>query len=244
MSFIKIFMLLAAPLLMSCSEDDTKAAVSPYEQYGDAFANMPQKQDAIIYQVNVRSFSEQGTLNGVREKLGYIKELGANVLYLMPIYPIGQVNQAGAAGSPYAVKNYKEVNSTMGTLEDLRALVNEAHSMDMAVILDWVANHTAFDNPWITEHPEWYLRDEEGNILSPPGTNWNDVAQLEYDNNEMRAAMIDAMSYWVYNANIDGFRCDAADFVGQGFWTEAISAVRSTKNQDLVRLAEGTRFNH
>lgn len=238
------FLVLLGLLLMSCSDNDSSSAASPYEQYGEVFTGMPAKQDAIIYQVNVRSFSPEGTLDGVKQKLGYIKELGANVIYLMPIYPIGEINQAGSAGSPYAVKNYKEVNTNYGTFEDLRALVDEAHSMDMAVILDWVANHTAWDNPWITEHPEWYRQDDNGNIISPPGTNWNDVAQLDYENAEMRAAMIDAMSYWVYNANIDGFRCDAADFIGQGFWSEAIASLRAIKKQELLMLAEGSRFNH
>src|SRR5690606_22086266 len=196
------------------------------------------------YQVNVRAFSEEGTLNGVRERLDHIKTLGANVVYLMPIYPVGQVNSVGELGSPYSIKNYKTISPEYGTLDDLRALVEEAHAMDMAVIMDWVANHTSWDNAWIYNHPEWYLKDENGEITHPPGTNWNDVAQLDFNNNELRAAMVDVMSYWVYNANIDGFRCDYADGVQQSFWAEAIPAVRSIKNQDLLMLAEGTRRNH
>jgi glycosidase len=239
-----LLLLLSCPVVLSCSDDDTKKTNAPYEQYGTPFTNMPKKEDAVIYQVNVRSFGENGTLNEVRERLSYIRDLGVNVIYLMPIYPIGQVNMAGVAGSPYSVKDYKAVNPTMGSLEDLRALVNEAHNMNMGVILDWVANHTSFDNAWITEHPEWYVHNEQGDIISPPGTNWADVAQLDYTNNDMRAAMKDAMVYWVYNANIDGFRCDAADFVGQGFWTEAITQIRGVKNQNILMLAEGTRDNH
>jgi glycosidase len=234
---------LLALAFLSCSNDDSKAT-APYEQYGSTFAAMPKAEDAIIYQVNIRAFSQEGTLNGVRAKLADIKALGANVVYLMPIYPVGQLNSAGGLGSPYAVKDYKAVNTEFGTLEDLRALVNEAHAMDMAVILDWVANHTAWDNSWITDHSDWYQKDADGNIIIPPGTNYNDVAQLDFNNKDMRAAMIDAMQYWVYNANIDGFRCDYADFVGQGFWTEAIAKVRSVKNQELLMLAEGTRVNH
>jgi glycosidase len=239
-----LLLLISCPLMFSCSDDDNKKTSSSYEQYGTPFAAMPSKQDAIIYQVNVRSFGENGTLNEVRERLSYIKDLGVNVIYLMPIYPIGQVNMAGVAGSPYSVKDYKAINTNMGSLEDLRALVNEAHSMNMAVILDWVANHTSYDNAWITEHPEWYEHDAQGNIISPPGTGWNDVAQLDYDNKDMRAAMTDAMTYWVYNANIDGFRCDAADLVPQNFWSDAIPQVRSVKKQNILMLAEGTRTNH
>lgn len=235
-----------AVALLSCSNDDesNNVVAAPYEQYGSTFEAMPKAEDAIIYQVNIRAMSEEGTLNGVRERLDEIKALGANVVYLMPIYPVGEERSAGGLGSPYAVKDYKAVNPDFGTLNDLRALVDEAHSKGMAVILDWVANHTAWDNAWITQHPDWYQKDEEGNIIIPPGTNYNDVAQLDFENKEMRAEMIDAMMYWVYNANIDGYRCDYADYVGQGFWTEAVTKVRSVKNQTMIMLAEGSRLNH
>lgn len=240
------FLLLALPL-MSCSPDDNNnaaAAPAPYEQYGTPFNQMPDRLDAVIYQVNVRSFSDEGTLNAVTQRLDYIKDLGANVVYLMPIYPIGQVNMAGAKGSPYSISDYKAIAPSMGTMADLRALVDAAHSKGMAVILDWVANHTAWDSAWITQHPEYYQKDADGNIISPPGTNWADVAQLEFNNTGLRAAMIDAMSYWVYNANIDGFRCDAADYVQQSFWTEANASLRAIKNQPILMLAEGSRANH
>lgn len=240
-----LFLICSATGMTSCaSDDDTTVRESSYEQYGETFANMPNREDAIIYQVNLRAFSEEGTINGVRDRLSHIKSLGANVVYLMPIYPVGQLNSVGELGSPYSVKDYKSVSSEYGTLEDLRALVEEAHAMDMAVILDWVANHSSWDNAWINNHPEWYLKDESGNITEPPGTGWNDVAQLDFDNSELREAMIDAMSYWVYNANIDGFRCDYADGVQQSFWAEAITSIRSIKTQNMLMLAEGTRKNH
>lgn len=240
-----IYLFVIACALISCSNSDNDSVGnSPYQQYGTPFVNMPKKEDAIIYQVNLRAFSQEGSINGVRARLAEIKALGANVVYLMPIYPVGVLNSAGGMGSPYSIKDYKTVSTEFGTLEDLRALVSEAHSMDMAVVLDWVANHTAWDNPWITEHPDWYQQDAEGNIIIPPGTNYNDVAQLNFSNQEMRAAMIDAMSYWVYNANIDGFRCDYADAVPQNFWTEAVAKLRSIKNQELLMLAEGSRTNH
>jgi glycosidase len=205
---------------------------------------MPKKEDAVIYQVNVRSFSDAGTLNGVKDKLADIQALGVNVIYLMPVYPVGQLNSSGELGSPYSVKDYKAIDPAFGNLDDLKALVDEAHSKNMAVILDWVANHTAWDNAWITDHPEWYEKDANGNIIIPPGTNWTDVAQLDYSNTELRKAMIDAMSYWVYNANIDGFRCDAADYVPLSFWSDAIPKLRAIKNQDILMLAEGTRVGN
>lgn len=235
-----VFALIFSSVFASCNSSDDESSPAPaYPQYGTAFEKMPKKEDAIIYQVNIRAFSQAGTLKGVQEKLAHIQELGANVIYLMPIYPIGVEK---GIGSPYAVKDYKAVNTAFGSLEDLRTLVDEAHKKNMAVILDWVANHTAWDNAWISAHPDWYQKDDKGKIISPPG--YNDVAQLDFNNQEMRTAMIDAMSYWVYSANIDGFRCDYADFVPQNFWTQAITVLRKIKNQNILMLAEGSKASH
>ena len=245
-----VFLLLLALAFISCSSSEDNPNPDPkpnpdpdpvYQQYGEPFANMPKSTDAIIYQVNIRAFSSEGTLKGVEKRLDSINKLGVNVVYLMPVYPVGQVKKSGKLGSPYSVKDYKAVNPDFGTLEDLRSLVNESHKRNMAVILDWVANHTSWDNKWITEHSDWYQKDASGNIIIPPGTNYNDVAQLNFNNAQMKTAMIDAMSYWVYNANIDGFRCDYADFVPTAFWTQAVSTVRKIKNQNVLMMAEGTR---
>lgn len=241
-----LLLIMSSQVLLSCetSDDDMPENKNQYEQYGSPFTAVPASQDASIYQVNIRAFSKAGDLQGVINKLDYIESLGVNVIYLMPIYPVGQENSAGGLGSPYAVKDYKAVNPEFGNLEDLRELVDKAHSRNMAVILDFVANHTAWDNAWINSHPEWYQQDEAGNIIAPPGTGWTDVAQLNYNNKELRNAMIDAMSYWIYNANIDGFRMDAADFVPFSFWSEAISALEKIKDQEILMLAEGGRTNH
>jgi glycosidase len=241
------YTLILALAFISCSssDDDAKTSDSPYTQYGTSFEKMPSKEDAVIYQVNIRAFSQAGTLKGVQERLTQIQELGANVIYLMPIYPVGKVKASGELGSPYAVQDYKAVNPDFGTLQDLQVLVEEAHKKNMAVVLDWVANHTSWDNAWITQHKNWYQQDDKGNIIIPPGTNYNDVAQLDFNNTEMKNAMIDAMEYWVYNANIDGFRCDYADFVPQTFWSDAITKLRSIKkNQTILMLAEGSKVNH
>ncbi|MFM2369850.1 MAG: hypothetical protein RL619_2163 [Bacteroidota bacterium] len=246
MKYINIvFVLIFSSVLASCSSSDNESTPAPaYPQYGRRFEKMPKKEDAVIYQVNIRAFSQAGTIKGVQEKLTSIQELGVNVIYLMPIYPVGVVRSVGGLGSPYSVKDYKAVNTDFGSLEDLRVLVEEAHKKNMAVILDWVANHTSWDNAWITAHPDWYQKDANGNIIIPPGTNYNDVAQLDFTNAEMRSEMIDAMSYWVYSANIDGFRCDYADFVPQNFWSEAITALRKIKkNQNILMLAEGSKVS-
>lgn len=207
-------------------------------QYGTPFANVSDRPDASIYQVNMRVFSEAGTFAGVAARLDSMKSLGINVLYLMPIHPVGSVN---SVNSPYCVKDYKAVNPEFGTLADLRALVDGAHSRNMSVMLDWVANHTSWDNAWISLHKDWYLQDAGGNIISPPGTGWNDVAQLNYNNGDMRLAMIRAMKYWVLTANVDGFRCDFTDGPPVDFWKQAIDTLRNITNHKLLLLAEGSR---
>ncbi|MDD2799785.1 MAG: alpha-amylase family glycosyl hydrolase [Bacteroidales bacterium] len=186
----------------------------------------------------MRVFSATGNFAGVRARLDSIHLLGANIVYLMPIFPVGKVN---SVNSPYCVSNYNTINPEFGTLTDLRTLVDEAHSKNMAVILDWVANHTAWDNPWIVLHKNWYLQNSSGSIVSPPSTGWNDVAQLNFNNADMRLEMIKSMKNWVYNANIDGFRCDFADGPPVDFWKQAIDSLRNIKTHKLLMLAEGKR---
>ncbi len=210
-------------------------------QYGTAFNNVPDRQDAVIYQVNMRPFSLQGNFAGVLARMDSIKALGVNVVYLMPVYPVGITN---SVNSPYCVRDYKAVNSKFGSISELRAIVDAAHSKNMAVIFDWVANHTSWDNPWITLHKDWYLQNTSGTIISPPGTGWNDVAQLNFSNNNMRLAMIKAMKYWIYTANIDGFRCDYTDGPPFDFWKQAIDTLRNISSHKLLLMAEGNRSSN
>lgn len=239
-----ISILLTAFFIISCSKDDPKPAVeepSGYVQYGTPFSAVPATEDLIMYEVNMRSFSTNGDLQSVINRLDAIKSLGVNTIWLMPIYPVGTVN---SVNSPYCVKNYKEVATEFGNLAVLRDLTTQAHQKGMTVILDWVANHTSWDNPWISAHPDWYTKNASGAIIQPPGTNWADVADLNFNNQEMRLAMIDAMKYWVLEANIDGFRCDYADGVPFGFWQQAITSLNSIPNRNLILLAEGNRNDH
>ena len=209
-------------------------------QYGMPFSKVTDREDAAIYQVNMRVFSQQGNFAGVVARLDSIKALGINVVYLMPIYPVGIVN---SVNSPYCVRDYKAVNSEFGTLADLRVLVDSAHKKDMSVMLDWVANHTSWDNDWIKTHSSWYFQ-QGGNIVSPPGTGWNDVAQLNFDNPEMRLAIIKAMKFWVLTANVDGFRCDYTDGPPVDFWKQAIDTLRNISTHKLLLLAEGSRSSN
>ena len=188
-----------------------------------------------IYEVNVRQYSKEGTFKAFEKHLPKLKELGADILWFMPINPIGVKNRKGILGSYYSIKNYTEVNPEFGTLEDFKSLVKLVHKMGMYVIIDWVANHTAWDNPWIKEHPDFYTKDSLENIISP-NTDWTDVADLNYDNKELWSAMIDALKFWVVECDIDGFRCDVAGMVPVEFWIEARTELEKTKK--LFMLAE------
>ena len=206
-------------------------------QYGTPFAGVPERQDAAIYQVNMRGFSQAGNFAAVTARLDSIKALGVNVVYLMPIFPIGKLR---AVDSPFAVRDYTAVNPEFGTLADLRQLVDGAHARGLAVMLDWVGNHTSFDHAWITEHPDWYVHDASGAIVNPI-PEWKDIAQLDFTKPAMRAAMLQALRYWVLAANIDGYRFDYADGPTQAFFDEALANLRAIPGHKLLMLAEGDR---
>lgn len=184
---------------------------------------------AVMYEVNVRQYTEEGTFAAFGEHLTRLKEMGVNTLWFMPIYSISELNKKGTLGSYYSIRDYKSVNSEFGTLEDFKELVNTAHDMGFTVVLDWVANHTGWDHTWITEHPEYYAKDESGNIIFPLNTDWTDVAQLDYTNSDMRAAMIDAMKFWIEEVDVDGFRCDYAQGVPIDFWESARAELDKVK---------------
>jgi len=232
-------MILLLSLFTSCKDSGLQPPTTNGEQVVtvDDFKNIPSLDEMVIYQVNIRAISPLGTFEGVESRLENIAEMGANVVWLMPIYPIGKEK---GINSPYAVSDYMGVNPEFGSLNSLKKLINAIHAKGMAVILDWVANHTAWDNPWIKAHPDWYAQDSNGNIISPPGTGWNDVAELNYDNEQMRQEMIKSMKYWLDEAGVDGFRCDAADFVPADFWQEAINGLQSGTDKELILMDEGS----
>ena len=239
-----IIVLLVSQLLLvaACSKDEEALPTGPAvvdevpKQYGAPFTHVPATADIVMYEVNFWAFSQQSNLDGVKARLDQLKDLGVNVVWLMPIYEIGELK---GIGSPYAVKNYKKINPSFGTLENLRSLVSEAHARNMAVILDWVANHTAWDNPWI-QNKSWYTQDASGNIISPAGMGWTDVADLNFGSSAMRKEMISAMKYWVLEANVDGFRCDHADGVPTASWKQINDSLRAVPNRKLIMFAEGS----
>lgn len=201
-------------------------------------ASGEQGNKMVVYEANPLFFADSQCFDAINARLDKIRALGSNVLWLMPIYTQGKVN---AIGSPYCVADYTGINPQYGDMSSLKRLVDNAHGKGMIVILDWVANHTAWDNPWITEHPDWFAQ-EDGKIISPPGMGWLDVAELNYDNAAMRAAMIDAMIYWMREAKVDGFRCDYAEGVPHDFWKQAIDSIRNVK-ADALMLAEASKFD-
>jgi glycosidase len=247
LSGLLLCMLLAGSL-MGCGKKGSSPEPTPTPlkptytdpaQYGTPFGSVPATKDMVIYEVNVSTYTPT-TFASVQARLDSIKALGVNVIWLMPTYPVGVVKAVPPLGSPYAVKDYNGVNAEFGSITDLRNLVDAAHSRGMAVIFDWVANDTSWDNPWITDHKSWYLQDASGNVIIPPGTNYADVAALNFANTDMRTAMIRAMKYWIFTANIDGYRCDFADNVPADFWKQALDTLSTIKTHKLIYLAEGT----
>ncbi|MDC8830580.1 alpha-amylase family glycosyl hydrolase [Alteromonas gilva] len=193
-------------------------------------------KNAVIYQVNTRQFSQEGTFKGVTAGLSHIADLGANIVWLMPIHPIGEKHRKGKLGSPYAVKDFRAINPEFGDAASLKELISQAHALGLKVILDWVPNHSAWDNPLVSEHPEWYARDYKGDFRPSPWWDWSDIIEFDYNQPGLRQYMIDAMRYWLEEFDIDGFRCDVAGYVPNDFWHQAKAALDAVKT--VFMLAE------
>ena len=204
---------------------------------------LPAVDDIAMYQVNPRVFAPEKSLNAVAARIDSIRALGVNMMWVMPIYPIGIEK---GKNSPYCISDYKAIAPEFGTIDDFKNLVKVCHEHGMGIILDWVANHTAWDHPWVKEHPDWYTHDEKADtIIHPRPWDWYDVADLNYDNKDMRLAMIDAMKFWITEVGIDGFRCDVADGVPADFWKDAIDELRKAAgDRRIVMLAEGKRSDN
>lgn len=204
---------------------------------------LPWTRQAVLYQVNVRQYSAAGTLKAVEADLPRLKALGVDILWLMPWQPIGQLHRKGTLGSYYSIRDYAAVNPEFGTLADAKALVARAHALGLKVILDWVANHTAWDHPWTRAHKDWFKLNAQGEVYAvtfnegqPGEEHWDDVVALDYRSAELRAAMIDAMKFWVREVGLDGFRCDVASLVPTDFWVRARRELDAVK--PMFMLAE------
>lgn len=228
------------PVTLIATKNLDELLKSPY--YGKhAIESADWVKDACIYSVYLRSFSKEGNFAGLEKRVPELKELGATVLWLMPIHPVGMKNRKGTLGSPYAVRDYYGINPEFGTMEDFKNLLATVHRHGMKLIIDLVANHTAWDNPLITQHPEWYTRDSDGNII-PPNDDWTDVADLDYSQPGLRKYMVGMMKWWVKDVGIDGFRCDVAELVPTEFWEDARDELNRIK--PVMMLSEGTIPEH
>ncbi len=250
---------LAVLTLFSCKNETEKTPENSKTEIAKFSSDV--EESSVIYEVNIRQYSPEGTFNAFTKDIPQLKELGVKIIWVMPIFPISQTKRKATGGddskfasempkeeqhkylgSYYAVSDFKKVNPEFGTIEDFRNLVKTAHDNGMYVILDWVPNHTGWDHVWIKEHPEFYTKNAKGEIIDPinPETGkswgWSDVADLNYDNKELRKEMTSDMLHWVKNENIDGFRCDVASNVPLDFWQQAIPQLRKEKN--IFMLAE------
>ena len=191
-------------------------------------------KDKTIYEVNLRQYTEAGSFKAFESHIPRLKEMGVEVLWFMPVTPISEKGRKGSLGSYYACSSYTKLNAEFGTEQDFLSLIQLAHKHEMKVMIDWVANHTGRQHEWMDQHPDWFSQDIDGNFTERNG--WEDVVDLNFDNQAMRAALIGAMQYWVRTFNIDGFRCDMADLVPLDFWYSARKACETIK--PLFWLAE------
>ncbi len=234
-----LFIIFSAFVFQQCNTPSTKEDDSIIDNYRYNHADWT--RDASVYEVNVRQFSEDGTFNAVEAELDRLKTLGVDILWLMPIHPIGGKNRKGPMGSYYAVKDYYDVNPEFGTMKDFESLVAAIHDKDMQIIIDWVPNHSSWDNALTETHPEFYMKDSVGNFVSP--FDWTDVIRFDYENSELRQYMIDAMKFWVAEKNIDGFRCDVAHMVPVSFWEELKPVLDSIKPVFMLAESDQPELN-
>ena len=252
----KIFIIWSAIAMMGCKNNSEDIASTAIEKFSPAV-----EENSVIYEVNIRQYSPEGTFNAFTKDIPQLKELGVKIIWVMPIFPLSQTKRKATGGddskfasempaaeqhkylgSYYAVSDFTKVNPEFGTIEDFRNLVKTAHENGIYVILDWVPNHTGWDHVWIKNHPEYYTKNTKGEIIDPinPETGkswgWTDVADLNYDNQNLRKAMTADMMYWIKDEAIDGFRCDVAGNVPLDFWQQAIPQLRKQKN--IFMLAE------
>ncbi|WP_295729899.1 alpha-amylase family glycosyl hydrolase [uncultured Muribaculum sp.] len=228
-----------ACLAAACSSRGSKkSSPSAIDSTATTVVHPEWAENSVIYEVNLRQYTPEGTLAAFSRHLPRLKQLGADILWFMPVHPISKDGRKGGLGSYYAVADYKALNPEFGTLDEFRTLVRKAHDMGFKVIIDWVPNHTGRDNIWVSEHPDRYVRDSSGNFVSP--YDWTDVYKLDYTNPSTRKGMIDAMAFWLREADIDGFRCDVAGEVPTDFWNEARKSLEAVK-PELFMLAEASK---
>lgn len=251
----KVLLCFAVCMIFACKNETKENTIENDETEVMEIAPMSDNvmETAVIYEANIRQYSPEGTFSEFTKDIPELKQLGVKVIWLMPIFPISETKRKAFGdkfasdiedpeerkkylGSYYAVTDFTKINPEFGTIEDFRELVKTAHNNGIYVILDWVPNHTGWDHEWLKTNPDYYTQNDEGEVIHPEGTDWTDVADLNYNNQDMRKEMIEDMSYWVTQEGVDGFRCDVAGSVPVDFWEQAIPELRSKK--DIFMLAE------
>ena len=225
--------------LFSCNNKSAAAQTESVDSTLTTVKHPDWTRNAVIYEVNWRQMTNEGTAEALEKELPRLKELGVDILWLMPVYPISELNRKGELGSYYASKDFYGVNPELGTKEQFKHFIDAAHEQGFKVILDWVPNHTGCDNAWVTEHPEYYAHNEKGEMYGP--YDWTDVYKLDYSNPETRKAMTDALLYWVKDMDIDGFRCDVAMEVPTDYWDETRPVLDAAKEGGVFMLAEASK---
>jgi glycosidase len=227
-TFLLLRVLAAAMLAYAASAFAAPSAVDRPKPYVHV-QHPAWARSAVIYQINTRQFTPEGSFSAAEAQLPRLRELGVDILWLMPIHPIGEVHRKGSLGSPYAVKDHLAVNPELGTLAAFKRFVATAHRLGLKVILDWVGNHTAWDNVLVKRHPDWYERDASGAFRPTPWYDWDDIIDLDYNQPGLRRYMINAMVYWVREVGVDGYRVDAAGLSPLDFWEQAAKELRAVK---------------
>jgi 1,4-alpha-glucan branching enzyme len=235
MKSINVFIImLLSVLLLTCKPQPEQVEINHSKAGISQVNHVEWSKDAVIYEVNVRQYTPEGTFKAFEKDLSRLKEMGVDIIWVMPINPIGKKNRKGPLGSYYSVRDYKAINPEFGTIADFKDLVKAVHNQGMKIIIDWVPNHSSWDNNLVKEHPEFYLKDSVGKFVSP--FDWTDVIRFDYGNKEMRKYMITTMQGWLTETDIDGFRCDVAHMVPVDFWDELRPELEKVK--PVFMLAE------
>ena len=225
-------------LITGCSLFSRKKELKPFVS---EVVHPDWSKNAVFYEVNIRQYTDSGTFRAFEKHLPRLKALGVDVLWFMPTYPIGVLNRKEGLGSYYSVRDYMAVNPEFGTAADFKEVIDKAHSLGMHVILDWIPNHTSWDNPLTVEHPDWYVKDSRGKFTPPKGTDWTDVIQLDWSKEGLQDYMLNALKYWV-NFGADGFRVDHPHETPPAFWERVRIALDSIKPVMLLAEHEGPQF--
>ena len=225
-----------AASLFSCNNAAKTAETDGRDSTFTSLTQPEWSRNAVIYEINWRQMTPEGNIEAMQRQLPRLKDLGVDILWIMPVHPISELNRKGELGSYYAAKDYKDVNPDLGSREEFKQFIDEAHKQGFKVIIDWVPNHTGCDAVWVSQHPEYYMKDSLGNMIGQ--YDWTDVYKLDYSQQSTREAMTDAMTFWVKEMGIDGFRCDVAMEVPTDFWDEVRPVLDSVKGGEGVFMRD------